>query len=89
MSVLVAQLDSPGAQAVTTALLDRWQSDIATGIRQMQDRGKIDPHLEADHAAAAMLAGIQGGVLIMLSTGRLTNLEAALDVSIRHLRNGP
>jgi hypothetical protein len=33
-----------------------------------------------------MLAGIQGGVGIMLATGELGYLEAALDVAIESLR---
>jgi hypothetical protein len=36
--------------------------------------------------AASLLAGIQGGVGIMLSTGDLSHLEAALDVGIESLR---
>ena len=35
---------------------------------------------------AALLAGIQGGVAIMLATGDLSYLEAALDTAIQSLR---
>ncbi|GAA4586847.1 TetR/AcrR family transcriptional regulator [Planotetraspora phitsanulokensis] len=88
LSAVVAQLgrSTPGAQAVVTEMLDQWQAEIAEGVRAMQAQHEIDPELDADEAAAALLAGIQGGVMIMLSTGRLTHLEAALDVAIRHLR---
>ena len=43
---------------------------------------------DADRAAAALLAGIQDGVGIMLATGDLSYLEAALDETIGALRNG-
>jgi AcrR family transcriptional regulator len=88
LNVLISQLgrSTPGAQAVVTELLNRWQLEIAAGIRGMQAQGKIATGVQADQAAAAMLAGIQGGVVVMLSTGRLTHLEAALDVGIKHLR---
>jgi AcrR family transcriptional regulator len=88
LSVLVTQIgrNTPGAQAVTTALLSRWQSDIATGIREMQRRGKVGSALDVEQTAAALLAGIQGGVMVMLSTGQLLHLEAALDVGIAQLR---
>ncbi|MEU1394367.1 MULTISPECIES: hypothetical protein [unclassified Nonomuraea] len=34
--------------------------------------------------------GVQGGVLILLSTGETTHLEATLDLGIAHLRDsGP
>jgi AcrR family transcriptional regulator len=88
LNVLISQLgrSTPGAQAVVTELLNRWQSEIADGIRGMQAQGKIASGVQPDQAAAALLAGIQGGVVVMLSTGRLTHLEAALDVGIKHLR---
>jgi AcrR family transcriptional regulator len=88
LSGLITQLgrSTPGARAVVTELLRQWQSEIATGIRGMQTQGKISRDVDAERAAAAMLAGIQGGVIVMLSTGQLTHLEAALDVGIEHLR---
>ena len=88
LNVLMSQLgrSTPGAQAVVTELLNRWQSELAGGIRGMQAQGKIASGVQAEQAAAALLAGIQGGVVVMLSTGRLTHLEAALDVGIKHLR---
>jgi AcrR family transcriptional regulator len=88
LSVLITQIgrNTPGAQAVTTQLLSRWQGDIATGIREMQARRKIGSGLDVEQTAAALLAGIQGGVMVMLTTGSLTHLEAALDVGIAQLR---
>ncbi|MFB9680789.1 TetR/AcrR family transcriptional regulator [Streptosporangium vulgare] len=79
---------TPGAQAVVTELMRRWQAEIAVGVRYMQQAGEIDPDLDPDRAAAALLAGIQGGVLIQMSTGRTTHLEAALDMGIAHLQGG-
>ncbi|MEU0497805.1 TetR/AcrR family transcriptional regulator [Mycobacterium sp. NPDC006124] len=77
---------TPGAQAVTTTLIDRWRSDIEVGVRAMQAQGKVDAGIDASRAAAALLAGIQGGVLMLMSTGDLQYLEAALDVGIGTLR---
>jgi hypothetical protein len=42
--------------------------------------------LDAGRTAAALLAGIQGGVVMMMSTGDVTPLEAALDLGIGYLR---
>jgi AcrR family transcriptional regulator len=77
---------TPGAQAVTTALMRQWHDAIAAGVRQMQGQGKVGSAVDADRAAAALLAGIQGGVGVMLATGDLSYLEAALDVGIDGLR---
>ncbi|GGL02853.1 TetR family transcriptional regulator [Sphaerisporangium melleum] len=79
---------TPGARAVLVELMRRWQDEIATGIRHMQRAGEADPGLDADQAASALLAGIQGGVLIHMATGQTTHLEAALDNGIAQLRAG-
>ncbi|MBE8525042.1 TetR/AcrR family transcriptional regulator [Amycolatopsis sp. H6(2020)] len=88
LNVLISQLGraTPGAQAVVTELLRRWQDEIEAGIRHLQGAGEVDAGLDAERAAAALLAGIQGGVVVMLSTGRIDHLEAALDVGIGNLR---
>ena len=53
----------------------------------MQEAGEVTPDLDADRTAAAILAGIQGGVVMMMSTGDITPLEAALDLGIAYLRS--
>lgn len=77
---------TPGAQAVTSTLIDRWRADIEAGVRIMQRQGKVAESIDASRAAAALLAGIQGGVSVLLNTGDLSYLEAALDVGIAGLR---
>jgi hypothetical protein len=71
---------------VVGGLLRRWQGKIADGIRTMQAGGEIGSSVDADRHAAALLAGIQGGVVIMLATGGITHLEVALDQGIGGLR---
>jgi len=88
LSVLMSEIgrSTPGAQAVTSALMRQWHDEIAAGVRHMQAVDKIPDRVDADRIAAALLAGIQGGVGIMLATGDLGYLEAALDVGISSLR---
>ncbi|MEU1470047.1 TetR family transcriptional regulator [Streptomyces sp. NPDC005761] len=88
LDIAVSQIGSAtaGAQSVAVGLLDHWQAELAAGIRHMQSIGEVDADRDADRAAAALLAGIQGGVVILLSTGRLGHLEAALDQGIADLR---
>ena len=88
LSAVTAQLlpASSSAQAVTTQLFNHWQQAIRHGIDEMQRRRFVRANLDADQAAAALLAGIQGGVMMLLATGQLTHLEAALDVGIANLR---
>jgi AcrR family transcriptional regulator len=89
LAVLMSEIGrtSPGAQAITAALIRQWQQALATGVSEMQYQGKITAAVDADQAASALLAGIQGGVGIMLATGDLNYLEAALDMGIQGLRN--
>ncbi|MEX2984006.1 TetR/AcrR family transcriptional regulator [Streptomyces sp. C36] len=73
-------------RTVAGELLGRWQRQLAAGIGHMQGSGEIAPELDADREAAALLAGIQGGVLILMTTGGSTHLEVAIDLGIAHLR---
>jgi AcrR family transcriptional regulator len=88
LAVLMSEIGrtTPGAQAVTSALMDKWHSEIADGVRHMQEQDKVTAGLDADRIAAALLAGIQGGVSVLLATGDISYLEAALDVGIQSLR---
>jgi D-arabinose 1-dehydrogenase-like Zn-dependent alcohol dehydrogenase len=88
LNALISQLGrmTPGAQAVVAQLMAQWQTQIAVGIRNMQAAGEVARDLDADRTAAALLAGIQGGVVMMMSTGDVTALEAALDLGIGYLR---
>ncbi len=88
IAVLMSEIGrtTPGARAVTAELMTSWHRAIATGIESMQAQSKVAGSVSADRAAASLLAGIQGGVGIMLATGDLSYLEAALDEGIAALR---
>ena len=87
MAVLVSELGrtDPAAQAVTRSLLLRWRSDLATGVRAMQAKGTAPAALDPDRFAGAIVAGIQGGVAILLATGSSADLEAVLDLLLEQL----
>jgi AcrR family transcriptional regulator len=75
------------AQAVVAVRMEWWRRSLAGGIRQMQSTGDISPVLDPDQTAAAVLAGIQGGVIAVLNSGRVEYLEAILDLMISRLRS--
>jgi AcrR family transcriptional regulator len=77
---------TPGARAIVIELMRKWQASLASGIRALQHSGQVPMSLDVDETAAALLAGIQGGVSIMLSTGESAHLRAALDWGIMRLR---
>ncbi|MEJ1229761.1 MAG: TetR/AcrR family transcriptional regulator [Galbitalea sp.] len=76
----------PGSAAVVTALLTRWQGQLAEGIRLMQGARLIRAELSPERTAAALVAGIQGGVVVMWSTGNTAHLESVLDVLFTEMR---
>jgi AcrR family transcriptional regulator len=87
LAALMAQVGStPGAAEVVTTLLAQWQAQVGQGIAGMQAAGLVRQGLDPDRVSAAFIAGIQGGVQVLRSTGSTWHLEAALDALIDHLR---
>ena len=88
LGALITEINrsTPAAQQVTRQLFEQWQRQVETGIRQMQASGQIGADLDASGAASAMIAAIQGGVVILMTTGSARHLEAALDFCLDHLR---
>ncbi|MFJ6665647.1 TetR/AcrR family transcriptional regulator [Streptomyces sp. NPDC091383] len=76
----------PGARAIVTELMRQWQHHLAEGMRALRAAGLVSLGLDVDRASAALLAGIQGGVSLMMSTGDSTHLRAAIDTGIDYLR---
>jgi AcrR family transcriptional regulator len=88
MTALTSELgkSSPEARAIVRTLFDRWQRLLANGVRALQAAGAGSSALDPDEAAAVILAALQGGVLILMTTGSITHLEAALDAATVRLR---
>jgi len=87
LNSLIGQLGStPGASEVTRALIQRWQKHLTDGIRSIQESGAMRADRSAERLSAALLAGIQGGVVVMRSTGDTAHLESVLDVLFESMR---
>ncbi|MFD6492873.1 TetR/AcrR family transcriptional regulator [Streptomyces sp. NPDC059944] len=78
---------TPGTRAIVIELMRRWQESLAAGVRALQTAGSLPADLDVDRRAASLLAAIQGGVSILLSTGESTHLRAALDQGIDDLKH--
>lgn len=77
---------TPGARAIVTGLMRRWQESLASGIRALRAAEAPSAEFDVDARAAALLAAIQGGVSILMSTGDSAHLRAALDQGLADLR---
>jgi AcrR family transcriptional regulator len=88
LGVLITEIGrhTPAAQAVTRQLLKRWQQEIRLGVVEMRERGRIGRDVDPDRASAALIAAIQGGVVILMATGSAEHLESALDLCLDYLR---
>jgi AcrR family transcriptional regulator len=87
LGALMGQVGStPGAAEVVTTLIAQWHAHVERGITDMQAAGLVRDGLDAGRVAAAFIAGIQGGVQVLRSTGSTEHLEATLDTLIDHLR---
>ena len=91
LSVLIGQIsrDNAGALAVQADLMERWQRALADGVRHMQERELMTRGIDAERAADALLAAVQGGALVLIVTGRSSSLESALDLTLDQLRVRP
>ncbi len=85
-TLLGQAVTTPGAAEVVGTLLEQWQAHLCAGVAAMQDAGLVRAELDAERVAGAFIAGIQGGVQVLRSTGRIWHLECALDTLIDHLK---
>jgi hypothetical protein len=53
----------------------------------MQESGLVGASINPERISAAFIAGIQGGVTVLRSTGSTAHLEATLDILMDYLRH--
>ena len=87
LSALISQVgrSTPGARAVVSELMRQWEALVRAGIEELQSTGEADADLDAGQVAAALIAGIQGGVGMLMTTGSTHHLEAAIDLVLDRL----
>ncbi|WP_374946336.1 TetR/AcrR family transcriptional regulator [Agreia sp.] len=64
-----------------------WERLLRDGLETMRDRGALPAALDLDRAALALLAAVQGGLLLSQTRRDTIALEAALDAAIAHLQS--
>lgn len=67
------------------AHFDHWAALIEEGLLRMQARGRLGPALSPKHLSTAILAAIQGGLLLAKSQHSSAALATALDEIIRSI----
>jgi AcrR family transcriptional regulator len=64
---------------------ERWERLFREGLRAMRDRGELRPDADPDQLAAALLAALQGGVLLAQTRRDTAPLEAVLGAMLAHI----
>ncbi|MEU6201334.1 TetR family transcriptional regulator [Streptomyces sp. NPDC047061] len=76
---------NPEARLAVAAGLVRWEAAIRDGLQAMHDRGELDA--DPEDLALALLAALQGGLLLTQIQRRVKPLEAALDTVLDHIQS--
>ncbi|MGH3379282.1 MAG: TetR/AcrR family transcriptional regulator [Actinoallomurus sp.] len=77
----------PGARAALADSFSRWSGAICDGLRHMIDHGALRADADPDKLALAMLAALQGGLLLAQAQRDSAALEAALDTVIERIES--
>ncbi len=80
----VAETDDVARVAVAGGLR-RWEERIREGLRTMQTRGGLPECVDADDLALALLAALQGGLLLTQIQRDTKPLEVALDAMLERI----
>ena len=81
----LAEID-PLARAQLARSFAQWENVIHDGLTVIAARGEIPDSTDIDQVALAMLAAIQGGLLLSQVRRTTAPLEAAVDTMIDYLR---
>ena len=77
---------TPEARADLLAGFGRWEGALRDGLRAMRARGELPDRIDPDRFALALLAAVQGGLLLTQARRDTVALEASLNTLIDCLR---
>lgn len=75
----------PRARAELAAGFRRWEASIQHGLQAMRARGELGLDAEPNALAVALLAAVQGGILLSQIHRSTAPLETAVDTMIAHI----
>jgi TetR/AcrR family transcriptional repressor of nem operon len=75
----------PDCRTALADAFDQWETPIRDGLRAMHLRGDLRKSADPDRLATALLAALQGGLVLTQVHRDAVPLEAALDTMLEHL----
>lgn len=79
--------DHPWARDALAASFTMWSEAIRAGLAAMVDNGSLRPETDASTLSLALLAAVQGGLVLAQAQHTTEALEAALDAVITHIHD--
>jgi TetR/AcrR family transcriptional repressor of nem operon len=76
----------PDARADLAAGFGRWERAIRDGLQAMRDRGELRTDADPERLALALLAALQGGLVLTQARRDTLALETALEAMIDRIR---
>lgn len=74
-----------GARSLLAGGFDTWREQIEKGLAAMRARGELVDSADPRDLALAILAALQGGLLLAKTAQTVRPLEAALDMALEHV----
>ena len=78
--------NDPAFRPALAAAFARWERPFADGLRQMQKRGELGRREKPDRLAAAIVAALQGGMLLARISEDVTPLRDAVNMAVDNVR---
>lgn len=76
---------SEEARSLLVESFDAWSRIIEIGLVRMKERGRIRPTADTAAISVAVLAAIQGGILLSKTARNSKPLELAFDMALSHI----
>lgn len=86
LAAALAEADEGSRQQVARAL-ERWQAVIAAGLERLREAGDLPAGTDVARLATAVLASLQGGLLLAQVQRDAAPLAAALDTVVEHVES--
>ncbi|MET0476062.1 MAG: TetR/AcrR family transcriptional regulator [Mycobacterium sp.] len=77
----------PSARADLALAFEHWEGPIRSGLTRMQDRGELSGDADVSALATALLAAIQGGMLLAQVRRSATAYRLAVSVVLDHIES--
>ena len=78
--------NDPRARADLVDSFERWEAPIRAGLARMRERGDLRPDTDTDALALALLAALQGGLLLTQTRRDTMPLRTGLGAVLAHIR---